>query len=173
MTKIYLAKDVEYREVKEREKEAGGEGSMAKGKGKEKETGKGKGKEVAWNKMDGMVRPEFEGWTLRPFPASPKFWTHGVRGSEIGLWPPSLFDSWIEEVGKGKELTLDKPKTFSSSSHVPVDTSSLDRPSHPSSPQASSSKILADPSQPLPSPPQHADDDDDEELWRNMEDITM
>ena len=43
MTKIYLAKDMEYREVKEREKGEGGEGSMAKGKGKEKETGEGEG----------------------------------------------------------------------------------------------------------------------------------
>ena len=88
--------------------------------------------------MDGMVKPEFEGWTLRPFPLNPKFWTHGVRGSEIGLWLPSLFDSWIEEIRKGKELTLDQPRTSSSSSYVPVDESSLNHPSHPSSPQASS-----------------------------------
>ena len=69
-----------------------------KGKGKKKATEADKTREE--NKL--KYNQDF-----RPFPDEPVFWDSPVTGSEISLWPPRLFNPWIEAAKAGKKLSLD------------------------------------------------------------------
>jgi hypothetical protein len=44
---------------------------------------------------------------LPAFPHHPTFWVHGTSGSAIELWPPSIFNPWIDFISKGGVISLD------------------------------------------------------------------
>jgi hypothetical protein len=116
-----------YDEEGKAEKDKGKAKKRGNGKGK----GKGKGKDEKKSKI--KVRPSFP-----DLPPHPRFWDLGVRGSEVKLWPPRLFDDWIEGVARGCVLGLE-----------PVSCNTgIGGPSNISPPSPSSSLLTSPPSTP-------------------------
>lgn len=150
---------------------------VATGKGK-KGKGKGKGKSVSFPL----------------FPPQPRFWDHTVTGSEIGLWPPRLFNEWVTSAQQGVTLSLDPTllNVAGPSNSNPPKPSSLRRsespslPRHSESPSSSERSPSFNPSstrpsqqgtQKLPTPPRFSDswpdgfELDEDEMGSDNEDI--
>jgi hypothetical protein len=134
-----------------------------------------------WNDLVGWYQgrnPEQP--PLPPFPAQPQFWSHATRGSQIELWPPEFFNTWIDAIADGRVLSLDpSPGPIAGPSHLPNSSSDpvagpsqlpdpYSCPPSPLSTTSSSSLTMGPvpPSQPMSSPPE--DDDDDDPHYDNM-----
>jgi hypothetical protein len=94
----------------QREQEESMDDGKAKGKGKGKEKEKVEGQMKLFAREMKLLTEDDDLITPR-FPSEPDFWTYGVRGSEIGLWPPYFFNAWINKVAKGGVLDWDPPST--------------------------------------------------------------